>query len=77
MLDWIYRTKSKPKCRFPDCGRTATTHWALVDLCDEHREIIRKETVQYYRIQKSSYWERVNYHKISHLVPWSRAKKEG
>jgi hypothetical protein len=74
MLDRILglQHKEKHKCKYPDCGKPATTHWALVDLCDEHREVIRKETYVYYR-NRITYWNREEYHKISDLIPWSRA----
>ncbi len=35
-------------CRYPDCRTVATASWRLVPVCDEHREIIRAETVRYY-----------------------------
>jgi hypothetical protein len=71
MLDWMSGKKKPPKCKYPDCGKPATTHWALVDLCDEHRKVIAKETYQYYRGQ-FTYEERTRYHYISHLIPWAK-----
>jgi hypothetical protein len=74
MIDRILglHRKEKPKCYYPGCDRPPTTHWALVDLCAEHRETIRKETIRYYR-HHIGYWDRSEYHQISHMIPWSRA----
>jgi len=63
-------------CRFPSCARQATTTWALVPLCNEHRRAILDETREYYKGRKP-YWGREAYHHISHLIPWSLAFKEG
>jgi hypothetical protein len=69
------------KCKFPGCRKDATKTWALVDLCKEHQESIREETLQYYGQKIGtfhlSYEERQYFSQIAYLIPWKRGEKRG
>lgn len=58
-------------CKCPDCESEATQTWALVPLCQDHFEAVKKETDLYYR-KISAYSARLTYMSIVHLIPWSR-----
>lgn len=74
MLSGKTLSKLKSTCNHPECIEEATTHWALVDLCEKHREMIKEETDKYYsETRRLPYTERVEYLKIAHLIPWSIA----
>lgn len=57
------------RCNYPSCRQPATHTWALVPVCLHHRELIWKETLQYYsrRIMAD---DREHYRKIKRLTPW-------
>lgn len=60
-------------CKYPNCSRNATVHWALVPLCHLHRAVIEMETQRYYNgTARMRYEQRVEYLKIAHLIPWSQ-----
>jgi putative ribosome biogenesis GTPase RsgA len=66
------------KCQFPNCKHVADKTWALVDLCEDHYQDIKKETYQYYngKRQFKIYQEdRTSYFAIAHLTPWKRKVK--
>jgi hypothetical protein len=44
-----------------------------VPVCDDHRELIRAETMRYYRGSLKTYDDRVEYLKIAKRIPWSQA----
>lgn len=58
-------------CKCSDCRSVATHTWALVPLCQEHFEEVKKETELYYK-KRIAYAARVNYLSIMYLIPWSR-----
>lgn len=58
-------------CQYPDCKAAATETWALVPLCEHHREAVRAETAQYYN-RRITYHMRHFYMGIMPLIPWSR-----
>ncbi|CAH1054069.1 hypothetical protein [Paenibacillus pseudetheri] len=53
------------------CHSVATHTWALVPLCQEHFETVKKETELYYK-KRIAYAARLTYLSIIHLIPWSR-----
>lgn len=62
-------------CEYPQCAKTATKTWALVDLCDLHHKWIKEETDKYYNGKSSERIkedERVAYRVIAHKIPWSK-----
>lgn len=59
-------------CMYPRCKAAASQTWALVPLCQGHREEISSETETYYSKPSMIYHERVRYLKIVPLIPWSR-----
>ncbi|MDT0163842.1 hypothetical protein [Bacillus sp. AG4(2022)] len=61
------------KCRYPGCHAKAEQTWALVNLCEEHHRMIKKETTAFYKPMSSTLYDyRYHYLRISHLIPWSR-----
>ncbi|TCN00896.1 hypothetical protein EV294_101346 [Paenibacillus sp. BK033] len=66
----------RPLCKYPGCKLRSHTTFALVPLCNEHNELIRKETVLYYtKKQNTKLAEtRPEYRKIEMLIPWSQAR---
>lgn len=65
-------TTTMPKrCMIPDCPENANTTWALVPVCQKHRDQILKETDHYYD-RLITYNKREIYQKISCLIPWSQ-----
>jgi hypothetical protein len=67
------------KCKFPNCHHVSKKEWALVDLCEDHYDDIKKETHQFYHEKSPMFYlseeERTSYHAIAHLVPWRKKKK--
>lgn len=57
------------RCKYPSCGKGTTSTWALVPVCQKHRNLIHDETMRYYRrsIKQS---DRIHYQKIQRLTPW-------
>lgn len=61
------------RCKYPQCRKRSEKTWALVPLCDDHHEIIKKETADYYKSYSGfRYHHRVEYLKIAKIIPWSR-----
>lgn len=58
-------------CKCPNCHSAATHTWALVPLCQEHFEAMKRETELYYK-KRIAYAARLTYISIIHLIPWSR-----
>jgi hypothetical protein len=56
-------------CRYPGCRNHASTTWALVPVCLQHRELIWKETTRFYA-RRITAEEREHYMKIRHMTPW-------
>lgn len=69
------------KCQYKGCKEDHTTHFALVELCDRHEGLIRKETRRFYDrttmhgYQASEQSMRKHYMRIAHLIPWSKVRK--
>jgi hypothetical protein len=59
------------RCEFPGCKQHATTSWALVPLCEEHKDVVRHETMHYYA-KNITRDERGSYQQIERLTPWGR-----
>ncbi|OMF95059.1 hypothetical protein BK146_16930 [Paenibacillus sp. FSL R7-0333] len=59
-------------CMYPRCKEAASQTWALVPLCEGHRQEISAETALYYSKGSMTYHERARYMRILHLIPWSR-----
>lgn len=57
------------KCKYNSCKAKATHTWALVDLCEDHYEMVKDEVNEYYRkrIFKN---ERAVFQKIKKFTPW-------
>jgi hypothetical protein len=64
----------KEDCNYLSCNKAASKTWALVPLCQKHYDRISYETALFYRKadKNLTYENRKEYHKISHLIPWSR-----
>jgi hypothetical protein len=62
------------RCTYPKCMLIATTSWALVPMCEDHRELIADETARHYKGEGGSAEaaSRPCYMKIAHLIPWSK-----
>lgn len=61
-------------CHYPDCRRAGTHQFALVPLCEQHREDIRHETAKFYgrKGDKDEMEHRPIYMSIAQYVPWSK-----
>lgn len=59
------------RCMVTGCSNTATTHWAVVPICNEHRQEIADETHRYYS-RTIGREQRFVYAEIEHLTPWGR-----
>jgi hypothetical protein len=73
--------KKMTKCQFPGCRKNANKSWALVDLCKEHHDEIKEETLQYYGQKQGtfhlSYDGRQYFSQIAHLIPWKKGYGRG
>jgi hypothetical protein len=67
---------SPPMCKYPGCKMRSHTTFALIPLCNEHNETIRRETDLYYnkRLNAKLSELRPHYRKIEKLIPWSQAR---
>lgn len=59
--------KTPTICKYPECKSVARKSWALVNICTEHHEEIRLETLRYYA-NRMPYSQRENYLKIAGLI---------
>ncbi|MDP5274003.1 hypothetical protein [Chengkuizengella axinellae] len=58
-------------CNYPKCNEKSSKRCTLVHLCQQHYEMIDKETNDYYRpTQEMKYEERKHFNQIKHLIPW-------
>lgn len=65
-------------CHYPSCQREGMHQFALVPLCEQHREDIRHETAVFYdkKGDKDESIYRPLYMNIVHHISWSKPSLE-
>lgn len=65
-----------PICTMPECKDRADSTFALIPICEMHKESIMLEALDYYGKHPNSAEKNLRplYRKIDSLIPWSRKR---